>query len=75
MIGKYSLILGILLIIEAHSFYSEFPGPFCAKRTSDGLDGCCDSRKDDCAVPIAGKCVKVMGKKLFILLLLIGAIQ
>lgn len=50
-VALVSLLLG--LSVEAFFDYGrDFRGPYCRKYGS-----CCDSRKDDCGVPIAGMCV------------------
>lgn len=48
--------VGILLMFDCASlsvngYMRDFPGPYCATRPG----GCCDSRKDECAVPISSK--------------------
>lgn len=62
MNAKYAakLILNSLLVILLVNFAtadyrSDYPGPYCAKRDSNGEDGCCNNRKDVCSVPISSK--------------------
>lgn len=56
--AKANIVLsGCILIIfnfvvpSVNGYMTDFPGPYCAKRPG----GCCDSRKDECAVPISSK--------------------
>lgn len=51
-----NIFLGVSLLLfefgyNVSGYLNDFPGPYCETR----LNGCCDSRQDDCAVPIAGK--------------------
>lgn len=55
--GAYRCVLGIAFIslllgfnVEAFFNYgNDFQGPFCRKHGT-----CCNDRKDDCGLPIAG---------------------
>ncbi|XP_055379803.1 uncharacterized peptidase C1-like protein F26E4.3 [Condylostylus longicornis] len=44
-------MLLIKLVIAYKDLHLDFPGPYCAQR---GAAGCCENRKDSCAVPIQG---------------------
>lgn len=46
------LLLPIMLVLGGClAQMSDFPGPYCETRPG----GCCDHRKDGCAVPISSK--------------------
>lgn len=46
-------LLSVSLTLARSDLRQEFPGPYCQK-----IDKCCHSRQDECATPIAGKCLE-----------------
>lgn len=47
----FAVILVLISNVDAREYFYDFPGPYCETRPG----GCCDSRKDVCAVPISSK--------------------
>lgn len=54
---KLNILFGVscLVLLEiglnVNGYMSDYPGPYCAQRPG----GCCDSRFDECSVPISSK--------------------
>ena len=45
------LTIGYTAGLNYNDDFSDFPEPYCARRE----DGCCDNRRDVCAMPISSK--------------------